>query len=112
MKAIRDLLAEIVDANHMAGKETAAVLGKKKAAGRFHSFSWQTDSHQQIDQKQGLTIMGFEAGATAGPALVFITLPAYFDDSRPGHFPVGIMNCGPQGFQKIGDLSVSEKPIF
>ncbi len=69
MKAIRDLLAEIVDANHMAGKEAAAVLGEEKAAGRVHSFSWQTNSQQQIDQEQSLTIMGFEAGAAAGASL-------------------------------------------
>jgi hypothetical protein len=76
MKAIRDLLAEIVDANHMAGKKAATVFGEEKAAGRFHSFSWQANSQQQIDQKQGFTVIGFEAGAAAGPALVFITLPA------------------------------------
>jgi len=87
-----DFVADIVDAEHVAGQKETSRGGEEKAAGGLLSFQGKGHAEQEVDQEENPAVMLFQAGAAAGAAFFFFTFLAAVDDPCAAHALAGPLN--------------------
>jgi len=75
-----DSMAEVVDAEHVPGEESASLLSQEKAASAVEPFGRNLDAQQQVDEQQEIRVVILQACTAAGTPVLF-AIPAGLQDT-------------------------------